>query len=63
MTQAPVPPLYLPPTVVSAPRLSDTPGAVRHVGPELGQNTDEVLADILGYAEDQIIAWRDAGIV
>ena len=46
-----------------APRLSDTPGAVRHVGPELGQHTDEVLADILGYAEDQIIAWRDAGIV
>jgi formyl-CoA transferase len=46
-----------------APRLSDTPGAVRHVGPELGEHTDEVLGEILNYSEDQIASWRDAGIV
>ena len=28
-----------------APRLSDTPGAVRHAGPELGEHTDDVLGN------------------
>ena len=46
-----------------APRLSDTPGSIRHVGPELGEHTDQVLKSILEYSDEQVKAWRDAGIV
>jgi formyl-CoA transferase len=46
-----------------APRLSDTPGAVRHVGPALGQHTDEVLGDILGIDESTRAEWREKGII
>ena len=46
-----------------APRLSDTPGSVRHCGPELGQHTDEILTGDLGYSAEKIAAWRTAGIV
>jgi formyl-CoA transferase len=46
-----------------APKLSDTPGAVRHVGPELGEHTDEVLGELLGHSAEEIAAWREKGIV
>ena len=36
-----------------APKLSDTPGALRWIGPELGEHTGEVLAG-LGYTEAEI---------
>ncbi len=46
-----------------APRLSDTPGAVRHAGPELGEHTDEVLQGILGIAAEKLDDWRARGII
>lgn len=46
-----------------APRLSDTPGAVRHVGPALGQHTEEVLAGVLGYDGAQIARLKEAGVI
>ena len=46
-----------------APRLSNTPGSIRHVGPELGEHTDQVLKDILEYSDDQVRVWRNTGIV
>jgi formyl-CoA transferase len=46
-----------------APRLSDTPGAVRHVGPALGQHTDEVLGGLLGIDEATRATWREQGII
>ncbi|MFZ4518305.1 MAG: CaiB/BaiF CoA transferase family protein [Microthrixaceae bacterium] len=46
-----------------APRLSDTPGEVRWVGPELGQHTAEVLTEVLGLDDEQQTALRDAGII
>jgi len=45
------------------PKLSDTPGSVRWVGPELGQHTDEVLRDLLGYDDAKVDALKAAGIV
>lgn len=46
-----------------APKLSDTPGEVRWVGPELGQHTREVLADVLGKSDDEIDSLAEAGII
>jgi len=36
------------------PRLSETPGQIRHLGPRLGQHTAEVLRDLLGMDNQQI---------
>jgi formyl-CoA transferase len=44
------------------PKLSATPGAVRHAAPRLGQHTDEVLAQA-GIAPERIAALRRDGIV
>lgn len=30
------------------PKLSETPGSVRHPGPDLGAHNDEVYGDLLG---------------
>lgn len=40
------------------PRLTDTPGRVRHVGPELGEHTETILSDWLGLAPDTLDALR-----
>lgn len=45
------------------PKLSDTPGKVRWVGPELGEHTDEVLGGLLGLDAGEIETLRDKGIV
>jgi formyl-CoA transferase len=45
------------------PKLSDTPGEVRWVGPELGEHTDQVLADVLGKSADDIAKLRELGTV
>ena len=45
------------------PKLSDTPGEVRWVGPELGEHTDEVLRGLLGYDDAKVEALRAAGVV
>jgi formyl-CoA transferase len=44
------------------PRLSETPGGTRWIGPRLGEHTDGVLAS-LGYGTDDIAALRKRGIV
>lgn len=46
-----------------APHLSDTPGEVRWVGPELGEHTAEVLSGILGLSGGEQDALRNAGII
>ena len=45
------------------PKLSDTPGEVRWVGPELGEHTDEVLTKLLGRSPEEIEGLHEAGIV
>jgi formyl-CoA transferase len=45
------------------PKLSDTPGSVRWVGPDLGEHTDAVLRDLLGYDDAKVDALKAAGVV
>lgn len=42
------------------PKLSETPGGTRWIGPELGEHTDDVLAG-LGYSAEQIAELRRSG--
>jgi formyl-CoA transferase len=44
------------------PKLSETPGGTRWIGPKLGEHTDEVLRSA-GYADADIAALRGKGIV
>ncbi len=44
------------------PKLSETPGAVRWPGPDLGQHTDEVLAEV-GLSADEVAGLRAKGVV
>jgi formyl-CoA transferase len=44
------------------PRLSETPGRTRWIGPRLGEHTDEVLGT-LGYGAAEIAALRARGVV
>ncbi|HET9072901.1 MAG TPA: CoA transferase, partial [Acidimicrobiales bacterium] len=46
-----------------APKLSDTPGAVRTLGPELGAHNDEVYRGLLGLGDDELDRLRAGGIV
>jgi formyl-CoA transferase len=44
------------------PKLSETPGATRWIGPKLGEHTDEVLG-ALGYGREEIAAMRRRGVI
>lgn len=41
-------------------KLSDTPGSVRTPAPILGQHTEEILKELLGYNDEQIQKLRDS---
>jgi crotonobetainyl-CoA:carnitine CoA-transferase CaiB-like acyl-CoA transferase len=43
--------------------LSKTPGAVETLGPELGQDTELILADTLGYSWDDIGEFKAQGLI
>ncbi len=44
-------------------RLSRTPGSVRSLGPELGQDTELILAETLGYSWDEIAELKAKGAI
>ena len=44
------------------PKLSETPGSTRWIGPELGEHTDEVLKT-LGYSDQEITDFRNSGVL
>jgi crotonobetainyl-CoA:carnitine CoA-transferase CaiB-like acyl-CoA transferase len=44
------------------PRLAETPGRIRHLGPSPGSHTEEVLAG-LGYERDEIERLREAKVI
>jgi len=43
--------------------LSETPCSIREPAPELGQHTEEILADLLGYDWDRITQLRERGVI
>lgn len=45
------------------PRFSATPGRVTSIGPELGQHTDEVLSQLLGFSAAEIADLRQKGVI
>ena len=45
------------------PKLSETPGRVRHVGPELGADTEAVLGEWLALDPDAVRSLRDDGVI
>ncbi len=46
-----------------APRLSDTPGKVRHVGPALGEHNAYVYGEVLGLSEERQAELQAAGVI
>jgi len=44
-------------------KMSDTPGAVRTLGPELGQHTDEVLTSLLGMTGEELSQLRATQVI
>lgn len=44
------------------PKLSETPGGTRWIGPVLGEHTNQVLVT-LGYSDEQIAALREDGVL
>jgi len=45
------------------PRLDRTPGSTEWAGPELGEHTNAVLSDLLGYSVEEIERLRQDGVV
>ena len=46
-----------------APRLSRTPGGVRHPGPALGEHNGYVWGELAGKSPDEMRALRDCGVI
>ena len=45
------------------PKLSETPGAIDHLGAELGAHNREVYMDRLGLSEGELAALREEGVI
>ncbi len=45
------------------PKLSATPGSVRHFGGELGEHNRAILVEQLGHSDDDLEKWRKDGVV
>jgi crotonobetainyl-CoA:carnitine CoA-transferase CaiB-like acyl-CoA transferase len=52
---------YILPAIL--PLMSDTPGATRWAGPDLGEHTEEVLTQELGMSAEEIQYLREKGVI
>ena len=44
-------------------RMGNTPGSIRHGGRRLGQDTGDVLEELLGISGDKLAALRETGVI
>jgi formyl-CoA transferase len=44
-------------------KFSATSGTIRRAAPMLGEHTDEILREYLGYSAEKIAALRAAGVI
>lgn len=45
------------------PKMSKTPGEIRHLGPRLGEHTEEVLRELLGIDDERIAELRERHVI
>ncbi|MCF3938338.1 CoA transferase [Gordonia sp. Z-3] len=45
------------------PKLGDTPGSVRHAGPELGEHNSDIYGRVLGLSDDERMAFTERGVI
>lgn len=45
------------------PRLSETPGRIKHLGPRLGAHTDQVLRELIGLDDEQLKQLRERRVI
>ena len=45
------------------PRLTATPGGIDHLGPSLGQDSEDVYQQLLGLEEAEIADLRERGVI
>lgn len=45
------------------PRLQATPGQVRHLGGNLGQDNEAILGDELGHTREELERWMEGGVI
>ncbi|WP_228552009.1 CaiB/BaiF CoA transferase family protein [Mumia zhuanghuii] len=45
------------------PKLSETPGSVRHLGPQLGEDNDDVYRGLLEMDDERFTTLRDDGVI
>lgn len=45
------------------PRLSETPGRIENLGPKLGEHTNSVLKDLLGFSDEQVSTLREKRVI
>ncbi|MFC1817207.1 CoA transferase, partial [Thermodesulfobacteriota bacterium] len=50
-------------TIGTPAMFRETPGKIREPAPQLGQHTEEVLIDVLGYSWEDIEKIRDRGVI
>ncbi len=57
-------PQFGPTPMLNVPiRLRETPGSIRSVAPEMGQHTEEILLDLLGYEWERIAELREKEVL
>jgi crotonobetainyl-CoA:carnitine CoA-transferase CaiB-like acyl-CoA transferase len=45
------------------PKLSETPGQIKHLGAELGAHNREIYMDRFGLSEKELAALREEGVI
>ncbi|MFB4165339.1 CaiB/BaiF CoA transferase family protein [Alteribacillus sp. JSM 102045] len=45
------------------PKFEKTPGSVRNLSPDLGENNEELLSSMLGYSDEQIAELKEKGVI